>query len=197
MDSKIYNGPNTIIDENNLPYIQESATYNSKSIETLLIDDNFIYIGGKDNLIKRHHLNNFTFIEQSINYTGNIHSIAADNDFLYIGGTTSVSALNRGVTRLFKNDITNVISPLNTVNFNGDINKILLYNNLLYAAGSGNNQVRLYNTSTMTQLFQSPNLGPAARDMFITDNKVYLAAGNDIYVLQESNLTLLNTFNSL
>jgi len=192
-NSGSYNGPNTILNES-LMLEQTNYVFNRGgtlvAIQSIAINDSFVYVGTEYNIVTKLRENNLAFIGDTVNYGNHIYTVVTNNGFVYAGGNI-LTGTNRGITKYHEN---NLVLVSNTGNYGGDIRSIVINNGFIYVGGRVADVVRKYNESTLSLVGSTATTGGDVRTIAINNGFVYAGGGigsNNVAKFHESNLAFV------
>jgi hypothetical protein len=189
-----FNGPNLIINEASMPFVNNTANYGG-TIQTLSTNNGFIYAGGDTNqTVQKFYEDNLAFVGNTANYGGSIRGITTNNGFIYVGGTT-----NRTVQKFYESNLAFVG---NTATYgNGSILSVIVNNGYIYVGGFDNGAaftgtIRKYHESNLAFDSNSTTTNGVIQQIVASNNNLYIAGGfdiNSVLVYHESNLVFINS----
>jgi hypothetical protein len=192
-----YNGANAAFtNETNLTFVSSSANL-GQAIEQIITNNGFLYTPGPK--VSKIYESNLVVDLSSNVYGPSVSAIAINNGFLFVGGAV-LSGTNRGVTKLYENNLALTGANLNTSstsNFGNAILSIVINNGFIYAGGIGTGGVRQYNESTLAFVNNTAAYGGNIHSIAINDGFIYVGGTfNAVRKYREDNLALVgNTAN--
>ena len=185
-----YNGPNSSLNQSDLPFVSNSASYGGDIFSTT-INDGFIYAGGgTTNVVRKYNESSFSVVGNTANYGGPIFSITTNNGFIYAGGG-ALTGTNRGVSKFHES---NLIRVGNTVNYGGSILSVTTNNGFIYAGGDGNRTVQKFYESNLVFVGNTNDYFAPITAIAINNGFIYAAGETEgkIQKYHESNLIFVN-----
>jgi hypothetical protein len=185
-----YNGPNVIVNEANMAFINNTANYGG-IIRSVTTNNGFIYVGGQTNqTVKKFYESNLGFVGNTANYGGDIQSVTINNGFIYAGGQT-----NQTVQKFHEG---NLVFVGNTANYGGIIVSVTTNNGFIYAGGGTNQTVQKFHESNLVRVGNTADYGGIINS--VTTNNVFIYVGGDtnltVKKFHEGNLVFVgNTAN--
>jgi hypothetical protein len=193
-----FNGPNTIINEASMPFVNNTANYGA-FIESVATNNGFIYAGGANLIgtsrgVSKFYESNLALVGNTANYGGTIFSLTTNNGFIYAGGV-----INRTVQKFHESNLAFVG---NTANYGGTIRSVTTNNGFIYVGGQDNRTVKKFHESNLALVGNTANYGGVI--FSVTTNDGFIYAGGDaltgtnrgVAKFYESNLALVgNTAN--
>jgi len=185
-----YNGPNTILNDSDMPFINNTAAYGG-TIVAFTINNGFIYAGGSGNqTVQKFGESNLTRVGNTADYGGTIRAITTNNGFIYVGGSTNIT-----IKKFYEDNLAFVG---NTASYGGDILSVTTNNGFIYVSGGTTNTVRKYYESNLA--FVGETAGYGGDIVSVTTNNGFIYAGGsvggyapgDVKKYYESNLAFLN-----
>jgi hypothetical protein len=163
-----YNGPNGSINEANMAFINNTASYGGE-IYSVAINNGFIFVGGfTHRTIRKYYESNLGFVANSASYGGEIETITINNGFVYVGGQT-----NNTVQKFHES---NLVRVGNTVSYGSMIVSITTNNGFIYAGGGdGNTTIQKFHESNLVRVGNTVSYG--AFIYSITTNNGFIYAG--------------------
>jgi hypothetical protein len=196
-----FNGPNTVANEANLPFVNNTASY-GEFVVSITTNNGFLYVGGKaltgtNRGVSKFHESNLVIVGNTVNYggDGSIRSIAINNGFIYAGGFNGATSANWIGSTVRKYGEGNLTFIENSANYGSYILSVAINNGFIYAGGSGNatanRNIKKYHESNL--VFVSNTVGYGGDIEAITTNDGFIYVGGSINrTLQkfgESNLS--------
>jgi hypothetical protein len=179
----IYNGPNTTLNQANMPFVANTANYGG-FIQKVITNNGFLYVGGGTNrTVQKFHESNLAFVGNTNSYGGDIRSIATNDGFIYVGGIT-----NQTVQKFHESNLAFVG---NTNSYGGDIFSVTTNNGFIYAGGSPAQTVKKFHEGNLAFVGNTASYGGAIESI-TTNNGFIFAVGASTQTVQkfyESNLT--------
>ena len=186
-----FNGPNSSINEANMPFVNNSASYGA-SVRSMTINNGFIYIGGgfPQRNVKKYHESNLVFVGNTAVYgTGDVLAITTNNGFIYVGGES-----NQRVQKFGESNLTFIGS---TNNYNGYILSVTTNNGFIYVVGGGDRNIKKYHESNLVFVGNTAAYGGDVWS--VTTNNGFIYAGGEsnrrVQKFYESNLAFVNSTN--
>jgi hypothetical protein len=191
----IYNGPNTIINEANMAFVNNSVTYNS-AIYSVTTNNGFIYVGGGiltgvNRGVAKYHESNLVRVGNTVNYGGIIESVTTNNGFIYVGGAT-----NQRVQKFYESNLAFVGS---TATYGGTITSVTTNDGFIYAGGATNQRVQKFYESNLAFVGSTVTYGGDIHSIFVNNGFIYVGGYGDtsngkVQAFHENNLA--RAFNS-
>jgi hypothetical protein len=175
-----YNGANAAFtNETNLTFVSSSANL-GQEIEQIITNNGFLYTPGPT--VSKIYESNLVVDLSSNVYGPSVSAIAINNGFLFVGGAV-LSGTNRGVTKLYENNLALTGANLNTSstsNFGNAILSIVINNGFIYAGGqsvAGGRGIVKYREDNLSNLGNANLYGTNVFTMATNNGFVY-AGGN-------------------
>jgi hypothetical protein len=189
-----YNGPNLIINDANMPFINNTNSYGG-AIESVTTNNGFIYAGGNTQTgvnrgVTKFYESNLALVGNTVNYGGNIRSIAINNGFIYAGGTVA------NLVRKYNESTLALVG--NTASYGGIIQSIAINNGFIYVGGQSNQTVQKFHESNLVFVDSTNNYGGAIIALTTNNGFIYVGGftNQTVQKFNESTLALVgNTAN--
>jgi hypothetical protein len=195
-----FNGPNSSIDEANMAFINNTASYGSEILATH-INNGFIYVGGVqfaaglNRGFSKYHEGNLVLVGNSVRYhttdSGNIRAITSNDGFIYIGGTVNQTVQKFGES--------NLVRVGNTNDYGGAIRSIVVNNGFIYTGGEIDRTLKKYHEGNLAFVANTASYGASISDIVVNDGFVYVGGESNagIYKYHESNLAFVGNTTGL
>jgi hypothetical protein len=189
-----YNGPNTVANEANMAFVNNSANFGGGITDIIIVNGN-IYVGGSTNVsnfsnngsVKKYHESNFTFQGNTVGYGSYITDVAINNGFIYAVGAGNFT----WGRRIIKYGESNLTKIQETSDYGGSVEAVSVNNGFVFIGGYGNQRVLKYHESNLAFSAQS---NPATNILTMVINNGFVYVGTDgqtIRKFHESNLVFV------
>jgi hypothetical protein len=128
--------------ESNLAFVNNTAFAYGGTINELVSNNGFLYIGGYGpQTLQKIAESNLALISNTTAYGGGIEAMTVNNGFVFIGGDT-----NQTIKKYHES---NLAFSANSPNFNSAIFSLVANNGFIYAGGGGNQTIKKYHESNL------------------------------------------------
>jgi hypothetical protein len=176
--------------ESNLAFVGNTTNFTSGYIQAISINNGFIYAGGGTNQrVVKFGESNLSFVQQSVNYGGDIFSLTTNNGFVYVGGW-GPSFSNGSISKFHESNLALVG---NTVNYGGLILSLTTNNGFIYVVGGTNQRVKKFYESNLAFVGNSASYGGDIRSVTTNNGFIYVGGftNQTVQKFYESNLAFV------
>lgn len=177
-------GPLIKINKNTLSEVARSTVNYGGTIEDMVCDDTYLYIGGTTGkVISRYLKSDLSFVDSSPSYGGDIYALYVDDNYVYAVGTTTMSLARYNKQTLVYIDSAGTFGGYYSYfNIFGDANYIFII---------GNSMLRKINKSTFTVDGYVSISGYFGCRGFVYNNKIYVNTQDSLFkVLNYDTLSI-------
>jgi hypothetical protein len=157
-------------------------------IRQVIIDNDFVYVGGLSNTVNKYHKSNLALVATSPTYGNWIFNLSQDNDFVYAGG------LSNNIRKYHKGNLATAATSSNMSNI---IEATAVYDGKLYAQSrNGSDGVRVWHTSNLALIGSTTAFLGWGSEILVDDNFIIsLARHPEINKYHVSNLSFIQNVN--